>query len=192
MEGVGEDLDELAEIHTLIGDVIENRLVAVALVFHVANLHLQSEVFGNLPALDHRVMLAGLSLLAFLDVDGLGDAIHTLDLVHRLEVRLLHLEFHQSAGERHHTDVMSGVRLHGNHIALLQVEVVHIVVISLSGVLELHLHEVGAFIVSRNVGKPVVGVQLSVLPSHGTATESSVTAMAHSEFHILVIHLFQC
>ncbi len=44
VEGVGKNLDELAEVHTLVGDVIEDGLVAVALIFHVAHLHVEVEV----------------------------------------------------------------------------------------------------------------------------------------------------
>ena len=39
MEGGSEVLDELSEVYTLVGDVVEDGLVAIALILHVANLH---------------------------------------------------------------------------------------------------------------------------------------------------------
>ena len=42
MEGLGKHLDELAEVHSLVGYVVEYRLVAVALILHIAYLHLQA------------------------------------------------------------------------------------------------------------------------------------------------------
>ena len=83
---------------------------------------------------------------------------------------------------------MARVSLHSHDVALLQVQVVHIMIISLAGILELHLHEVGALSVSWYVGEPVIGVQLSVLSAHSLITEPSVASMKHSEFHILVVH----
>ena len=81
MEGIGEHLDELTEIDTFVGDVVEYRLVAIALVFHVTDLHLQTEVLGDLSALYHRAMLTALRLLALLDIHRLGDAVDALDVV---------------------------------------------------------------------------------------------------------------
>ena len=96
----------------------------------------------------------------------LGNAVDALDIVGRFQVGLLHLEFHQTSGERHHTDVVTRTCLHSHDVALLQVEVVHIVVISLTGMLELYFHEVGGVLVARHVSQPVVGIQLAVLSAY--------------------------
>ena len=42
VEGYCQVLDELTEIHTLVGDIIEDCLVAIALIFYVANLHVET------------------------------------------------------------------------------------------------------------------------------------------------------
>ena len=42
MEGIGKNLDELAEVHTFVSDVIEDSLVAVSLIFYITYFHLQS------------------------------------------------------------------------------------------------------------------------------------------------------
>ncbi len=188
MEGVCKHFDELAEVHTLIGDVIEYSLVAIALILHITDFHLQTEVFGNLSALYHRVMLAALGLLALVEVHLLGQSVDALDVVRRLEAGFLDLQFHKSSCQGNHANVVSWISLHGNNVTLLEVEVIHIVIISLAGILELHLHEVGALSIAWDIGKPIVSVQLSVLSAHGLAAKSTVASMPHSEFHILVVH----
>ncbi len=84
MECVGKHLDELTEVNALVGDVVEYRLVAVALILHVAYLHLQTEVFSYLTALYHCAVFAALRFVVLVDVHGLGYAIDALDVVSRL------------------------------------------------------------------------------------------------------------
>ena len=93
-------------------------------------------------------MFASLCLLAFVKVYLLGDTIDAFDIILRLEICLLQLQFYESAGECNHTDVVTRVSFHSHYIALFEVQVVHIMVISLSGILELHFHKVGAFCVT--------------------------------------------
>ena len=188
VEGISKHLDELTEVYSLIGDIVENSLVAITLILYVSDFHLQSQVQGNLSALNHGSMLAALCFLAFVEVYLLGNAIDALDVVLRLEICLLQLQFHESTGECNHTDVVTRVGFHSHYVALFEVEVIHIMVISLSGILELHFYEVGALGITWHVCEPVVCVQLSVLSSHRLAAESSVAAVPQSEFHILVIH----
>ena len=170
MKIVCQHLYELAEVNALVGDIIEYSLVAVALIFDISYLHLQSEVLCNLPALNHCSVLATLCLVVFLHVDRLCYAIHTLDVVSRTEVCLLHLHRHQSPGECHHANVVSGICLHCHYIALLQVKVVDVMVVALSGVFELYLHKVGSLCVARNVSQPVECVQLFVRTVHSSVT----------------------
>lgn len=47
LEGLGKHLYELAEIYALVGYIIEDSLVAVALILHVANLHVELEALGD-------------------------------------------------------------------------------------------------------------------------------------------------
>ena len=53
------------------------------------------------------------------------------------------LQLHQSSSEGYYTDVVSRTGLYGHHVALLQFQLVHVVVVAFAGVLELHLHQVG-------------------------------------------------
>ena len=189
MESLGKHLDKLAEVHSLIGDIIENRLVAVALILHITDFHLQVEVFGYLSALNHGAVFAALRLAPFVDIHWFRYAIYALDVVHRLEVRLLDLQFHELSRERHHSDIMTRTCLHSHHIALLQIEGIDIMVISLSGVLELHFNKVCALGISRHISEPVVCIQLAVLPSAASSAESARTTVANGEFHILEVHI---
>ena len=186
MEGLGQHLYELPEVYPLVGNVVEDGLVAIALILHVANLHLQSQVLCYLPALYHGVVLAALGLGILVHVHLLGKPVHPLDVVGRLYVCLLYLQLHQAACQRNHADVMSRVCLHGNNVTFLQVDVVDVVVISLSGVLELHLNKVCRLGIAGHVSEPVVGVQLFVLPAYGTSAESSVCSAAYTVILIVV------
>ena len=53
MESGCKVFDELAEIHAFVRNIVEYCLVAIALLLHVAYLHLQSESLGYLSALYH-------------------------------------------------------------------------------------------------------------------------------------------
>ena len=91
VESVGEHLDELSEVDALVCNVVENGFVAVALIFHIADFHLQSQLFGYLSALNHGVMFAAFRLVILLHVYGFGYAVDALYVVGRLQVRLLYL-----------------------------------------------------------------------------------------------------
>ena len=47
-ECIGQHLDKLSEIHSLVGDVVEDRLGLVTLVLHIPNFHIQLKVVGDL------------------------------------------------------------------------------------------------------------------------------------------------
>ena len=165
VEGIGKHLDELTEVDALVGDVVEYSLVAVALILHVANLHLQTEVLGYLSALNHGAVFAAFRLVVFVDVHGFSNAIYALYVVSRLEVGFLQLQLHQASGERNRTDVVTRTCLNRHDIALVQVDVVDVVVVTLARVLELHLHEVGGFCITRDVCQVIVRIQLFILSS---------------------------
>ena len=118
MESVGKHLDELAEVDTLIGYIIENSLIAVALILHITNLHLQAKVLGYLSALNHCAVLTALSLVILVHIHRLGNAVDPLYVVSRLKVGLLQLQFNESSGKCHGTDVMSRTCFNSHYITL--------------------------------------------------------------------------
>ena len=87
---------------------------------------------------------------------------------------------------------MARVGLDGNDVAFLQLQLVHVVVVAFAGVLELHLYEVGIVCVARHIGKPVVGVELSVLAANGLMAQSAVAADDYLMFffHISILFLW--
>ena len=109
MESIGQHLDELAEIHTAIGNVVEDSLQAVTLIFHIANLHLQTQILGNLAGADHGIMLAALCLGIFLHIHLARFAIYTFYLNVGAKIGFLHLKLDQTACHSYRAYVMAGV-----------------------------------------------------------------------------------
>ena len=91
MKCLGKHLDELTEVHTSIGNVIEDGLVAVALIFHISYLHFQSQVLGYLSTAYHGIVFQSLGLLVFFHV---GRACLSVDAPYflvTLQIGLFHL-----------------------------------------------------------------------------------------------------
>ena len=122
-------------------------------------------------------MLARLGLGVLLHIHRLGFAVDALDVGLRLQVGLLHLQLHQATREGHYSDVVTGRSLNGHNVALLQGQVVVVVVVPLSGILELHFHQVGHLVVAGDVGQPVVGVELVVLPATAAAAKATASVV---------------
>ena len=77
---------------------------------------------------------------------------------------------------RCHVPVL-GFRPHGHDVALFKRYMVAIAEISFAGILELNFYQIAFFSVSGNIGQPVVGVQLFVLPAATFAAETSASVM---------------
>ena len=122
-------------------------------------------------------MLARLGLGVLLHIHRLGFAVDALDVGLRLQVGLLYLQLHQATRECHYTNVVTGRSLNGYNVALLQRQVVVVVVVPLSGILELHFHQVGHLVVAGDVGQPVVGVELVVLPATAAAAKATASVV---------------
>jgi len=179
VEPLGEDLDQLAEIDALVGDVVEDGLDLVALILHVADLHVQSHVGGDLARGDHRFVLQGDGLLPFFDVVGLG---LTVDLavfaVEGVEARAAHLPRHEVARERHNADVVARRCLDGHDVAPFEGQLVDILVERAAGVLEAHLDDVGRH-VDRILVEPRGFVELeAAVAEPGLAFRAAVAESA--------------
>ena len=188
MESSGKILDELPEVDTLVSDIVEYCLVAVALEFHITNLHVEAESLGYLPALNHRGVLTGLSLTVFVHVHRLGLTVYALDVVSTLEIGLPNLQQDKPSRERHHTDVMTGIGLHSHIITFRQRQMIDVMIVSFARILELNLHKVSAFRVARHVSKPVVSVELMVLTATSAAAQPTVASVPEFIIHIIVVH----
>ena len=160
-EHIGQHLDELAEINSLVGDIIEDGLVAVALVFHITDFHFQTEVHGYLPRTNHGVGLTRLGLLESLKVGGLCLAEHAQDFGVGAQVGPAHLQLDELAGHGHLSDVVARVGFHGHHVAHVQVELGRVAVEPAARVLEVHLDDVEVVHVAGNVVEPVGAAQVA-------------------------------
>ena len=176
LECLGKDFDKLTEVYTLVGDVIEYGLVAVALVLYVANLHVQPQALGNLAGAYHGIVLTRLGLFVFLDVDRLGEAEYALGVGSITAGGTFHAKLGQGPGEGDGAYIMPRGGLDSNEVAWTERQVGGIAEISLAGILELHFHNVACRLVAGYVGKPVEAVKL--------ATAAVAAARACSRFRV--------
>ena len=195
-EFLREYLDELPEVNTAVGNVVEDCLCPVALELHVSDFHLKPELNGDLPGPYHGLLLAGDGLLPFLDVELLGPPVDLLQL-HSLGIKALapHLAAYEGTLQSHYSEVVAALSLDNDHITHLDALVRSVHIEALAGILEPHFEYVGELVL-RDALKPVVILQLAatapicaiqlvlLVPRDSTAT-------AAVELNILiVIHIY--
>ena len=152
VETLGKDLNQLAEIDSFVGNVVEDSLDFIALILHVANLHVKPHIGGNLARENHRLMLQGDGLLPTLDIVGLGLAVDFAEFaVLGVEPRATHLLEDHIARQRDDADIVTRSGLDGYNITALKLQVVDILVESATGILESYL---------ENIALSVLGVLL--------------------------------
>ena len=161
LEDVGQHLDELAEIDASVGDIIENRLIAVALILYIADFHIQPEFGCNLAGAYHRVGLARLRLFEAFKVGSLRFAEDTQNLGVLAVVGALHLQLDQTPRHGHSADVVPRIGLHCHHVALVNVKVSAVAIEAATRILEMHLDKVIIYRVTGDVGKPVAAMQIA-------------------------------
>ena len=132
-------------------------------------------------------MLACLRLLVFLHIHGACLAIDTFDVIHVLGGETLHLQEHEFARHCHRSDVMSRRSLHSNNVSLFQRQVIAVVVVPLTGVLELHFHQVRRLSVVGDVCQIVKDIQLATLLGTAKVRETAVGEYGEGGSSILCI-----
>ena len=158
-------LDELAEVYPGVGDVVENGFSPVALIFHVADLHVQAQFGGDLSRPDHGLVLPCLGLLVLLEVRRFGFAVDALYVGAFFLAGAFHLQGDEASRERHDADVVPRAGFDGYDVAFLERQSVVVAVVSFARILELHFHKVGRVLIAGDVGHVVVGVELFILSS---------------------------
>ncbi len=161
LEGVGEDFDELPEVDALVGNVVENGFVAIALILNITNLHVELEVFGYAACAHHGVVLAGASLGIFVEVAWLCNTEDALELGGGFHTGASHLQLYELAGESDAADVVARSGFHCHHVAYREVDAGGVAVEALTGVFKYHLNERTLGHGAGNVGKPIVAVELT-------------------------------
>ncbi len=117
LESLGKDLDKMTEIYAFVGDIIEDCLVAVALVFHVAYLHVEFEILGYLAGADHRIVLLGFGFFEATEIGRFCLAEHTAQFGVGLHTGLADLKLYKASGEGHFANVVTRSGFHGHNVA---------------------------------------------------------------------------
>ncbi len=130
-------LDELAEVHAFVCNVVEDGLGAVSLELHVADLHLEAEAGRQLARAYHCAVFARYGLLPVLHIQSLGLAVDFLELVGLgIDAAPCHLAQHHGAAEGHYAQVVAVGRLHNHQVARLELLPGIVAENHLAGVLE--------------------------------------------------------
>ena len=194
MEFLGQHLDEDAEIHTLVGGIVEDGFRMVALELHVVHLHVQSQFRHNLTGAQQRLTLLLQGLGPAVDIGVFGateELLHALRL--GIDFALAHLQAAELAGEAHDTHIMAGLALHGHHITLHNLEAVGQTVEVLVVVLETHLHAVERTLrrltdSRQPVGRRHLRAALELAVADGLVALRLAVAAAREEDGLLVFH----
>ena len=139
-------------------------------------------------------MFLAFRLVELLHIHRFGFPVDAFDFRVRLEVRFLHLQGNQSAGQRHHTYIMSRSSFNSHHIALFKFDFVTVAIISLPGVLKLYLNHVTLFRIARYIRQPIVGVQLFILSGASFAAKTAAPIMKfifHSVYILIIASTVQ-
>ena len=158
-------LYELAEIHPFVSDIVEDSLRPVSLELHVAYLHVQSEVGGDLSRPYHSAVLPGYGFLPFLQIQLAGLPVYLLEFL-GLHVKMVpgHLSADHRTAQGYDAYVMSGGSLYHDKIAGFQKQVGSVLIESLSGILETYF----VYVVELRVGdalQPVEVGQFAAAPA---------------------------
>ena len=164
-ESLGQHLDELTEIHTTFGYIIEDGLITVTLILHVTDFHVQPQAECYLPGTYHGRMLARLGLSILLHISRFSLTVDTADIGFVAHSGFLHLQGYKAAGQSHDTDIVTGCSLNRHNISFRQFQAVGVAEIAFPRILELHFDILRLAFIAGNVCQPVIRIQLPVLPS---------------------------
>lgn len=159
MEAVGEYADELSEVDAFVGDVVEDGFGFVALVFYVADFHVEMQVFRDFSGLEHGALLECFCFFPFFEVEVARDAIDAPELIcFWVDAVFVHLNVDETTHEGYLADVVSGLCFNGDEVSFFERESVGVAVVSFAGVFELYFDEFGCCLRLGEVGEPVVDV----------------------------------
>ena len=140
MELLGKIFDQLTEVHSTIGNVVEDGLGAVALELNIANLHFQAKVVCQHSGTDHGFLLTGNGILPALDVKGTRLAVNLLELLLlRIHAFALHLSANNGTFQSNNAQVMTIGSFHNHQVTGFYALAGGIHVNPFSGILEANL-----------------------------------------------------
>lgn len=175
MECVCQDFYQLSEINATVSYVVEYGLAAVTLIFYIANLHFQSEIFGNLTGPYHSIVFQCFGLIVFFNVNFACLSVYAPDFRIGFKACFLHLEQYQPSGKCHSADVVSGRGFDSHYITFLKGKFIGIEVESFPGVLELHLYHVRIIFGAGYAFQIIEGVELTHVPAASFTADSTTS-----------------
>ena len=198
MELLGQYLNQRAEIHAVVGRIVEDGLGVVALVLHIVHLHFQIQVLRYATGLEQCLVLILQAHHPAFQIRAFGAAEQLADiLVGGVHAAFLHLDAAHLARQTHNAYVVSGSSLHGHHIAFGHIQTVRQAEKVLAVVLETHLHAVerpqagladAAHPVTRSHLAATAGLGLT----HGHIRLGAALAPARKEHTLVILHPRQC
>ena len=178
VEHLSQYLNELTEIDTTFGNVVEDGFIAIALILNITYLHFQSEFLCSLSRLYHRTMFTCLGFAVFLHISRTCNTIDAFKFLTRFKVSLLHLQGNKSACKCNNTYVVAWRSLNSYDVTFLKMKMVVVMVESLTGVLELHFNEVCCGLIVGQVSQIIMDVELTFVFSTSTGGESTLAIAA--------------
>ena len=104
--------NQFAEIHTPISSVIKSRFSSIALIFNIADFHVEVECTSHCPRTYHHIALCTTDFIVFFDVSLIGFADNILKKRAFFDALLFHLHPNKIATEGHFPDVKSAATWH--------------------------------------------------------------------------------
>ena len=112
-------------------------------------------------------MFPRLSLFILFEIVGFCLAIHPFEIgIIELHPVFFHLQQYQTTGKRNDSDVMPGISFHSHDIAFFEAQMHRVLIIPLTGILELYLDHLGIVVRLGNIRQPIVAMELPAALSH--------------------------
>ncbi len=190
----GQHFDKHAEVHALVGGVVEDGFGVVALELHVVHLHVQSKVGHDAAGAQQggAFLLEGVG--PAVDVGFLGAAEELADaLAFGVDAVFAHLQAAEFAGEADDAHVVAGLAFDGHNVALGDLQAVGQTVEVLVVVLEAHLDAVEGPVgrladAGHPVGRRHLRAALALTAADGLVAFGLVVAATAEEDRLFVFH----
>lgn len=139
---LGQLLDQVTEIHAVIGRVVERCFGAVSLELYVREFHAKSCLLDDLAGTVHGGSFLLLHFAQFLQITLIGDAVDGADLLVVVYLFLEHLQAYEFTFQRYGADVMPVRYVYYHWVAGGQVESVYVAEEIFASSLESYFYDV--------------------------------------------------